>query len=612
MNLLEIEELKVQFHKDMAYTEVVRGVDFRVREGEIIGIVGESGSGKSSAMRAVMGLLDRSAEVSCRRYSFLGEERSLPLTHVPEGMAMIFQDPASCLNPTMKIGHQIAEAVMIHEKKGRREAENTALELLDMTGVRSPEKRMRQYPFELSGGMCQRVVIAMALACKPRLLIADEPTTALDVIVQGQILTLLKRIAEETKTAVVLISHDLGVIASMCSRMYVMKDGLFVEEGSAEQIFDAPSDPYTQKLIDTAKKRAGHVPVRMPEEGETLLKLKGITKIYREKGSIPFLHASKRISGDKTWRNDGVADVSLELREGETFGLVGESGSGKSTLAGIITGQKRADRGDFWYKGRRADLMQEKERLRWLREIQMVFQDPDGSLNPKLTAGQALTEALRADEQQKNWQQKNWQRVAEMLELVGLSPSDADKYPHQLSGGEKQRVGIARALICRPRVIVCDEAAASLDLSIQEQILRLLRKIQKETGTACIFISHDIQMIRQISGRIGVMYRGRMVESGDTDAVGSDPWHPYTKLLLESVPVPDPGRAGRRKYAPPREWKENTAGGCPYAFRCGYRLERCITEMPRAYGFGSREVACFLYSEEHRKNASGEYMTSQI
>lgn len=671
MSLLEVRDLNVQFHNG-GEKEAVRGLSFHVEAGEIVGIVGESGCGKSTAMRAVMGLLGREAVISCGHFSFEGRKESLPLFRVPEGMAMMFQDPSAYLNPTRKIGGQLIEAVRAREKISRAEAKKRAADLLEMTGIRKPQKRMRQYSFALSGGMQQRVVAAMALAVNPSLIIADEPTTALDVIVQGQIITLLKKMAEETKAAILLVSHDLGVVASLCQRIYVMKDGSVVEAGSAEEIFYAPKEEYTRALVRdarlegmTAKKpseRKPECPAKddlpggskqdsspdgpaqniSPEEsaqrrcgGEEVLKLKHVTKIYRDEraGALRFGQKDVLRLGQTapSFQREGVRDISLTIQRGTTFGLIGESGSGKSTLAELITGQKKPDSGEIWYQGRRVDTLGRRERRRILQEIQMVFQDPYASLNPKLTAAEALLEAMRAQTKEARTAKrgeiteteahktnihletkaKQRERAVRLLEDVGIEAKDADKYPRAFSGGQRQRITIARALISNPQILVCDEAVSALDVSIRAQILELLSSVQRKRNVACLFISHDLNVVKQISQQVGVLYMGNLIETGKTKEICGDPWHPYTKQLLDANPVPDPKRARRKKYAPIRE-RSQTSAGCPYYGQCGYRMERCGRENPPRYRFGDREVACFLYAQEHRKGSTNLPMTSQI
>lgn len=603
MSVLEVRNLNVQYHTEQGVCQAVCGVSFSVEKGEIAGIVGESGSGKSTAMRAVMGLLKRNARVTADEIRVSGES-----PRPGRNIAMIFQDSLSCLNPSVRIGRQIAETVRVREGCTWREAKKRALELLDLVGIRQPRIRMRQYPFELSGGMRQRVVIAIALACRPDLIIADEPTTALDAAVQAQILLLLRRIVRETGTSLLLVSHDLGVIASMCSSVYVMHSGEIVESGCAEDIFYAPREDYTRELLESAAGRTKDMRRPLSEERpqadreETLVSLEHVTREYDS--------------------HEGVRDISLTLEAGKTYALVGESGSGKTTLARILSGILKPDSGSVLYRGREA------EGSACTGKIQMVFQDPAASLNPCLTAGQTLEEALRAADRSGverettrkmspgEKKQIRRDRAAAMLEQVGLSAEDMGKYPGSFSGGQRQRIAIARALITGPELLICDEALSSLDAMTGSRILELLLGFQRERGISILFISHDLHMVRRVSSRVGVLYGGRLVESGRTKEVCSDPWHPYTRQLLDAVPEADPVRARkiRTSYVQEQDRGEKKDGcGCPFAGRCGYAMDCCFEETPGNYIFGSRMVSCFLYSQEHSgRRGEGYTMTSQI
>ena len=611
MNVLEVKNLSVQYPGTEGASEIVKDISFTVEEGGITGIVGQSGSGKSTAMLAVMGLLDGRASVQYGQITVKGKAPA-----PGRNIAMIFQDSLSCLNSSVKIGRQITETVRMRKGCGRKEAVARAEELLETVGIRNPALRMRQYPFELSGGMRQRVVLAIALACEPDLIIADEPTTALDAVVQAQILQLLRRIVRETGTALLLVSHDMGVTAAMCRNVYVMHGGRIIEEGTAEDIFYDPSEEYTKQLLKDAKggrlrekeKRNAYDPA---SGEEPLIRMTHVTKIFDA--------------------DEGVRDVSLEIRKGEILALVGESGSGKTTAARILTGMLREDAGRLYYRGR---IPQRGRRMdSFGGKVQMVFQDPYASLNPCLTVRQALSEALDAavrlgghdagDEDARAaghclTEEEKEERIRKILALTGLSYGDADRYPHAFSGGQRQRIGIARALITEPEVLVCDEAISSLDATTREQILELIFRVQRKIGFACLFISHDMHVVRRISDRIAVMYGGQIVETGRTKKVCSDPWHPYTKLLLEAVPEPDPVRAKKIKSGPVKEaagtdLTDAAEGCCPFAGRCGYALECCRRERPEQYVFGDRSVSCFLYSDEHSGRRSSAYrMTSQI
>ncbi|MBU3876022.1 ABC transporter ATP-binding protein [Faecalicatena sp. AGMB00832] len=609
MSLLRVEDLSVQFHDKDRRQEAVSHLSFEVCPGEIVGIVGESGSGKSTGMHAVLGLLPEKAEVACERIlldqreitppdlkladrkAVKAYERTMEAVRGNE-IAMVFQDPLTYLNPTVKIGRQITETIRAHKKCSQKEALEHAEELLDLVGIRKASQRMRQYPFELSGGMRQRVVIAIALACEPKLLIADEPTTALDVTVQGQILELFKKISQEMGTAILFVSHDLGVIASLCRRVLVMQAGKLVEEGTVEDIFYEPRHPYTRKLLAQASKLQ-----KLPENvkaGEPLLRIEHVSKFYTDIGYWK-----------KQEKTEAVLDVSLQIGRGETYGLVGESGCGKSTLAKMVTGLLKPTAGRIVYEG-------EKKRLKY--PIQMVFQDPYASLNPRMTIGDILEEPLLLNTEDSK--EERLRKIEELLKLVGLTLEDAQKYPRAFSGGQRQRIGIARALILEPELLICDEPVSALDVSIQEQILSLLENIQKERGISYLFISHDLNVVKRISRKMGVMYAGSLVETGSTKEIYSDPWHPYTKALLSAVLVPDPWKARRKKGVLHTEEKKvevPLGRGCPFAPRCGYAMACCFTGRPDWYQFEGRKIACFLYSEEHAGRRSGSMkMTSQI
>ncbi len=610
MSLLRVQDLNVQFYDRQERREAVSHLSFEVEAGEILGIAGESGSGKSTAMEAVLGLLPGTARVSCGQMVFQDRDITPPDFGVAQRneikayeqkmesvrgsqIAMVFQDPLACLNPSIKIGKQVAQAYRIHTKCGRRAAEERTEELLDMVGIRDPRKRMGQYPFELSGGMRQRAVIAAALACGPKLLIADEPTTALDVTVQRQILRLLEKISVETKTAILIVSHDLGVIAALSQRVLVMQHGILAEEGRAEDIFYDPGHPYTKELLARTLKLG-----KMAESrsfGEVLLEASHVAK-YFPGTEVPKYVRRRQVT-------EAVQDVSFQIARGECFGLVGESGCGKTTLAGMVTGILKPTKGQVLYKG---------EPMK--NPVQMVFQDPYASLNPRMKVEELLEEPLLLNTPLTKTQRR--ERAEEMLKLVGLQAKDLDKYPGSFSGGERQRIGIARALIPGAGLIVCDEPVSALDVPTQEQILKLLEEIQKKTGVSYLFISHDLNIVKRISHRVGVMYGGRILETGDTKEIYKDPWHPYTKALLSAILIPNPVKARRQSYHPyPEERKRKAAAGtgCPFADRCGYAMERCFMEKPETYPFERRSCACFLYSKEHAgKRDSGLRMTSQV
>ena len=600
MSLLKVENLSVQFQKDGKFQNVLDHISYEMEPGQVLGIVGESGAGKSAGALALMGLLPEEASVSADGIWFAGEEITPPSDQEKKGkawrsyqrqmtgirgreMAMIFQNPKASLNKTVKIGRQITEGIRAYSHCSRQDAKKQAMELLDLVGIKEPEKRMDQYPFELSGGMCQRAAIAMALSGRPKLLIADEPTTALDVTVQAQILEVLKKVRKEMGTSILFISHDLGVVASICQKVLILHCGKVLEKGTAEEIFYDSNEPYTRQLLADAKdKSMSKAKTGTLKDNRPILELKSVSKTF---GRKDFLKA--------------VDKVSIAIHKGESFALVGESGCGKSTVARLAAGIYTPTEGTVQYRG---------------NGMQMVFQDPYGSLDPKMTAGESMEEPLII--QHAYHKEKRQKLTAEMLELAGLTAKDRDKYPHEFSGGQRQRICIARALILKPEFVICDEAVSALDRSMQIQILDLLLKIQKEKGLSYLFISHDFWAVRKLCGTIGVMYCGSLVERGKTKEVCKDPWHPYTKVLLSAELTPDPVRARRRKGGLPKgeaSALSKNVGQCPFADQCRYTMECCRKGKPDLYAFKDREVACFLYSEEHTgKRSPGYQMTSQI
>jgi len=520
--LVEVTDLTVGFGSLRA----VDGLSFRLEKGAALGLVGESGSGKSTVASALLGLhRGTGADVggSVRVAGIDVQEASDADLHRLRGgkAAMVFQDPLSSLDPYYAIGDQIAEVYRVHTRVSRRAARARAVEVLDRVGIPDALRRSRSRPHEFSGGMRQRALIAMALACEPDLLIADEPTTALDVTVQAQILDLLHTLREETGLGLLLVTHDVGVAAESVDEILVMRHGRAVEHGPVDTVLGAPTEPYTRDLLGAVPRV--DVP-RAPSEAssaaqEVVLEATGLRREFgRGKRALA-----------------AVDDVSLTIHRGETLGIVGESGSGKTTLGRMLVGLLKPTAGEIKPGGGvRPD-------------VQMVFQDPVSSLNPRRSVGESIADPLRARGERDEESIRG--RVRELLERVGLEGAHYDRYPHEFSGGQRQRVGIARALAADPRVIVCDEPVSALDVTTQAQVVALLGELQRELGLALVFVAHDLAVVRQVSDRVAVMRRGRIVEQGPADEVYDAPQDPYTKQLLAAVPALDPQVAARRRAA---------------------------------------------------------------
>ena len=561
--VLQVQDLTVSYGDAMP----VKGISFSVRPGERIGLVGESGSGKSLTALSIMRLNDGAnlgGSIRLRERELLTLSKR-EMTRVRGGeIAMIYQDPMSSLNPVRTIGHQLVEAIRLHDRVPKEAARARAVELLTEVGVPLPEERLAQYPHEFSGGMRQRVMIAMAMSSRPAVLIADEPTTALDVTTQSRIIDLLDRLAEDHGTAVVLITHDLGVAAGFCERIHVMRHGRVIEEAPVDKLYTEPEHPYTKALLGAVVDLTidVHEPIRTAAEvlergTEPLVEAGSISAVDRARESgdvlVDLQGVSKVFTLGSGRRVTAVDDVSFQIRRGETFGLVGESGSGKSTVSKAVLALGGIDGGAVVFDGHRPHDMRGEELRQLRRRMQMVFQDPFSALNRRQTVAQIIeapllahgigTRATRAE------------KVREAMQRVRLDEEFAHRLPRSMSGGQCQRVSIARSLVLEPEFLVLDESVSALDVSIQAQVLNLLRELQAELGLTYLFISHDLAVIRYMSSTVAVMQQGRLVEIGARDALFANPQHEYTRGLMAAIPVADPVLERRRRAEAAALWQ---------------------------------------------------------
>ncbi|RAZ82756.1 ABC transporter ATP-binding protein [Cereibacter johrii] len=521
--VLDVKGLRVTFQTNDGEVQAVRGIDLSVMPGETVAIVGESGSGKSQTTMALMGLLAQNGRATgSARYrgrELIGlSERELNKVR-GDKITMIFQEPMTSLDPLYRIGDQLAEPLRFHRGLSKREARPRIVELLHLVGIPEPERRIDSYPHELSGGQRQRVMIAMALACDPDILIADEPTTALDVTIQAQILTLLADLQKRLGMAILFITHDLGIVQRFADRVYVMQAGEVVETGETGALFEAPSHPYTRMLLDAEPEGTKAPP---PGTAPVLMEGRNVEVVFSSGGGL--FEAPNRLRA--------VDRVSVRLRQGQTIGVVGESGSGKSTLGRALL-RLLPSEGLVTFEGR--ELARDAAEMRPLRRrMQLVFQDPFGSLSPRMTVGRIITEGLKIHEPDLSTRERD-RRAGEALAEVGLSPAMRNRYPHEFSGGQRQRIAIARSMILKPRVIVLDEPTSALDRSVQKQIVELLRDLQARHGLSYLFISHDLAVVRALADYIVVMKEGRIVEEGQTADIFDRPQEAYTRTLMAAA-----------------------------------------------------------------------------
>ncbi|MFI5085552.1 MAG: dipeptide ABC transporter ATP-binding protein [Actinomycetales bacterium] len=544
--VLSIEHLKVTFATDSGDVKAVDDVSLTVAPGEVLAIVGESGSGKTVTAKTILGLLPETAVssgavvVSGQNIIDVTPEQLRRLRG--EDVAMVFQEPSTALNPVFTVGWQIAEGLRAHSRTGRRiskkEARQLAIEALGKVGIPEPEKRVDYYPHQFSGGQKQRVVIACALALNPALIVADEPTTALDVTVQAEILELLRELRDVYGTSIVLITHNMGVVADLADRVVVMYEGDVVEEASAEELFASPKEDYTRKLLAAVphlgrNSASAGLTSRAHVGKELLVEATNLVIEYPGRLGSPAFRA--------------VDDVSFTIAAGEVFGLVGESGSGKTTIGRAIAGLNKTTGGSLKVLGYEMRTFKERTFRPLRKDIGFVFQDPAASFNPQLTIGECVAEPVIIHENRSAADVRK--RVGEMLEAVQLPAAYASRYPHELSGGQRQRASLARSLALNPKLLIADEPTSALDVSVQAKVLELFREIQAEFGFAALFISHDLAVVDILSEWVGVLYKGKLVEEGIGSQVMGSPEHPYTRKLIASLPVPDPGEQAIRRAA---------------------------------------------------------------
>ncbi|MDO5533624.1 MAG: ABC transporter ATP-binding protein [Propionibacteriaceae bacterium] len=554
--ILDVKDLTVRFWVGKEWFTAVENMSYQLKAGEVLAIVGESGSGKTQSSMSLLGLLPPTGRATGSADLKGTELVGMSIQELREvrgnEISVIFQEPMTALNPVYTVGFQIVETLRTHYLMNPSAAKERAIELMRMVEIPEPEDSFNKFPHQLSGGQRQRIMIAQALACEPKLLIADEPTTALDVTVQAEILKLMRQLRERVSAGIILITHDMGVVADMADRIIVMKDGQVVEHGSSHDIFNSPRHPYTQQLLasvphlavgvddselagppNTVIEVEGRpVPLSSPRsDGEPTLLMEDVAIVYPKQGRRPEFRAAEHIN--------------LRVEQGEVVGLVGESGSGKTTLGRAAVALLPVREGKLTVAGHDITNASLKELKPFRKTVGIVFQDPGSSLNPRLPVGESIGEPLLLHENLKGAELSK--RVEALLDSVHLPRSMRNRYPHELSGGQRQRIGIARALALNPKLLIADEPTSALDVSVQARVLKLFKELQEQYGFACLFISHDLAVVEQVSSRIAVMHRGHLVEVGDTLDIVTRPQHSYTQRLLSAVPVPDPEEQRKRR-----------------------------------------------------------------
>ena len=561
--VLDVKKLKVNFQTKTGKVTGVNDLSFSIFPGETVCLVGESGSGKSVSSLAIMRLVEFGggkidagtimfASNSYVQSDLIDSDQNKMREIRGNEIGMVFQEPMTALNPVFTIKRQLTEGLRVHKEMSKNEADVEALNLLKSVRIPEPERRLHQYPHELSGGMRQRIVIAMALACKPKILIADEPTTALDVTIQAEILTLLNRLKKETGTSILFITHDMAVVAQIADRVVVMYHGEKVEEGNVDEVFNNPKKDYTKKLLSSVPKLGAMKGKKYPEplkldsiNKAKSIKIVGTTKPLLEvKNLVTRFPVTGGMFRKKIANLHAVEDVSFTINRGQTFSLVGESGCGKTTIARSVLRLEESESGEVFMDG--VDILKQnkKDLLRQRLNMQMVFQDPYGSLNPVMKLFDQVAEPL-INYKIASGHNLN-KKISELFDKVRLPRSFLNRYPHELSGGQRQRVAIARALALNPKLLILDEAVSALDVSVQASVINLLLDLQDELGLSYLFVSHDMAVVERVSHYVGVMYLGRMVEIGDRQTIFSNPTHPYTRALMKAVPIADPKKRFNR------------------------------------------------------------------